>query len=50
MKNLLILILFGLYLTSCGAVFAPVSDTNRPEPGSEASDAHSGTTDQETSE
>ena len=50
MKNLLMLILFGLYLTSCGAVFAPVTDTNRPEHRSEASAAHSGATDQETSE
>ena len=37
MKNTLLLILFGLSLTSCAALFAPPPDIDRPNPDAQES-------------
>ena len=48
MKNTLLLILFGLSLTSCAALFAPPPEIDRSSTGTEESTAPDGTTDHES--
>ncbi len=45
MKNTLLLILFGLFLTSCAALFTPPEEMERPDPETEENPGPGGTTD-----
>ena len=48
MRRTLLLIFFGLWLTSCAALFAPTTELDRPDPETEESDGPGGATDYES--